>query len=242
MLEQEEDEENPFLEKFVSIPSAPPPPKSAEPPEDRLKSFLQRKEIEIASDSEDEDICFEKFRLSSNIESITCELQTQLQKRLNAENIIMNKEYRKSIMILLQKEAEEQSLLEGLGEDDEFKKPFCESSPIPESSARKNLSMLLTQMEHIEEELEADDEGEDDDDAEETSVNDNSSIMRSLTLADSTSLIDTTFELNEEAEKEKNWGVSAVAKRQSVLSDFFADLHLNEGTLLDSDDRALLGL
>lgn len=96
-------------------------------------------------------------------------------------------------------------------------------------------------MEHIEEELEADDEGEDDD-TEGTSANDNCSIMKSLALADSTSLIDTAFELDAETEEENDHRVSAAAKRLSVLSDFFADLQLNETTLLDSDDRALLGL
>ncbi|ODQ48958.1 hypothetical protein PICMEDRAFT_89515 [Pichia membranifaciens NRRL Y-2026] len=241
LMEQEEDEENPFLEKFVSIPSAPPPPKSVEAPEDRLKSFLQREEIEIASDSEDDDICFEKFRLSSNIESITSELQAQLQKRLNSENKIMNKEYRKSIMILLQKEVQEQSLLEDLEEEEDLEKSFFEGSPSPKHNARRNPSTLLSRMEHIEEELEADDEGEDDD-TEGTSANDNCSIMKSLALADSTSLIDTAFELDAETEEENDHRVSAAAKRLSVLSDFFADLQLNETTLLDSDDRALLGL
>lgn len=232
------EEENPFHGKFVSIPSAPPPPKSTVAPEDRLRSFMQREEIEIASDSEDEDISFEKFRLSSNIESITSEIQSQLQKRLNADKIIMNKECRKSIMMLLKKEAQEQSFLENLISDEEAKELDCEDAHIPKSTARKNLSMLLKQkMEHIEEDVEADDEGDDDEnDTKEELMDCNLSVIGSIPFGDSTSLIDITFDLDTttaEKEEEKD-------EKKSVISDFFADLEIKDSTLLDCDDQNIL--
>lgn len=150
----------------------------------------------------------------------------------------MNKECRKSIMMLLKKEAQEQSFLENLISDEEAKELDCEDAHIPKSTARKNLSMLLKQkMEHIEEDVEADDEGDDDEnDTKEELLDCNLSVIGSIPFGDSTSLIDITFDLDTttaEKEEEKD-------EKKSVISDFFADLEIKDSTLLDCDDQNIL--
>lgn len=86
---ESEDEDTSILNKFVSIPNAPPPPSSQIEPFERLNHFIQEcEEIEVASDSDDDDLTFEKFKLSSSIDIIHKEIESNFQSfnRLKSES------------------------------------------------------------------------------------------------------------------------------------------------------------
>lgn len=115
--EEIEQDEN-FDNRFISIPSAPPPPAlatgsteatpTASTVERENVQTVQEPVYESDSESDEDDSHFEKFRFSTHIESlITKEIDSKLKDKYLSKDFRITKSCRDSIIELLKSEADE---------------------------------------------------------------------------------------------------------------------------------------
>lgn len=130
--------------KFNSIPSAPPIPLTLNKSPNLKKKnkpkfsnpFMKTKDLEIASDSEDDDIKLEKFKLPVPLESITDEIQSQLYKRLSLN--LDNKNARTTMLQFIRAEYQNDAFKEEDEYEDEEKEDDFSLT------AQKDLETLLS--------------------------------------------------------------------------------------------------
>ena len=197
-----------FVFKFKSIPSAPPPPMEILEPVERLKSIIQKfEDIEIASDSEDDETFtpLTKFDISSDLLNNNKNINNNRcvnNRNNNNNNKNNNNSNRNSIIQLFEDE-----------KDSEYLMNLLEKSQVSlqDNFAIKRQSILNVVLSEITEETEndADDETED---VKETNI---------------TNGVATTLDVVAEDE-DKDEDQTCFISTSPITSDFFSDIELSD--------------
>ncbi|GMM45225.1 hypothetical protein DAPK24_018000 [Pichia kluyveri] len=201
LIFSENDDE--FVFKFKSIPSAPPPPIEILEPVERLKSIIQKfEDIEIASDSEDDETFtpLTKFDISSDL--LNDNKSTNNHRCFNNRNSNNNNNNRNSIIQLFEDE-----------KDSEYLMSLLEKSQVllQDNFAIKRQSILNVILSEITEEPENDADDEIEDENEDNIIN----------------CVATTLDVVAE-DRDEDEDQTCFIGKSPITSDFFSDIELSD--------------
>ena len=195
-----------FVFKFKSIPSAPPPPMEILEPVERLKSIIQKfEDIEIASDSEDDETFtpLTKFDISSDLLNNNKNNNRCVNNRNNNNNNKNNNNSNRNSIIQLFEDEKDSEYLMNLLEKSQVS--------LQDNFAIRRQTILNVVLSEITEETEndADDETED---VKETNI---------------TNGVVTTLDVVAEDEDEDE-DQTCFISTSPITSDFFSDIELSD--------------